>query len=99
MENPIENVRDLERRLADFIRESDETFKKFGDEIFLTMTTKNVPTTLAFVGMEMGFAEQFAKKFGIPEERIPDLMQDTLFLHSFSSIYHFLKEKENINND
>ena len=94
-----ENVRDLERRLADFVRESDETFKKFGDETFLSMTTKNLPMTLAFVGMQMGFAQQFAKKFGIAEERIHDLMQDTIFLHSFSSIYHFLKEKEDINND
>lgn len=94
-----ENVRDLERRLADFVREGDEQFKKFGDEVFLSMTTKNLPMTLAFVGMQMGFAEQFAKKFGIAEERITDLMQDTIFLHSFSSIYHFLKEKENINND
>lgn len=94
-----ENVRDLERRLADFVRESDETFKKFANETYLSMTTKNLPMALAFVGMQMGFAEQFAKKFGIAEERINDLMQDTLFLHSFSSIYHFLKEKENINND
>ena len=94
-----EHVRDLERRLADFIRESDETFKKFANETYLGMTTKNMPMTLAFVGMQMGFAEQFAKKFGIAEERIHDLMQDTIFLHSFSSIYHFLKEKENINND
>ena len=94
-----ENVRDLDRRLADFIRESDETFKKFANETYLGMTTKNLPMTLAFVGMQMGFAEQFAKKFGIPEELIPNLMQDTIFLHSFSSIYHFLKEKENINND
>ena len=94
-----ENVNELGRRLADFIRESDETFKKFANETYLGMTTKSLPMTLAFVGMEMGFAEQFAKKFGIPEERIHDLMQDTIFLHSFSSIYHFLKEKENINND
>lgn len=94
-----ENVRDLERRLADFIREGDEQFKKFGDEVFLSMTTKNLPMTLAFVGMQMGFAQQFAKKFDIPPERVNDLMQDTIFLHSFSSIYHFLKEKENINND
>lgn len=94
-----ENMRDLERRLADFIREGDEQFKEFGDEVFLSMTTKNFPMTLAFVSMQMGFAQQFAKKFGIAEERIPDLMQDTLFLHSFSSIYHFLKEKEDINND
>lgn len=89
----------LERRLADFIKEGDETFKKFANETYLSMTAKNLPMTLAFVAMQMGFAEQFAKKFGIAEERIPDLMQDTLFLHSFSSIYHFLKEKENINND
>lgn len=94
-----EHVRDLERRLADFIREGDEQFKKFGDEVFLSMTTKNLPMTLAFVGMQMGFAEQFAEKFGIPSDRIEELMQDTIFLHSFSSIYHFLKEKENINND
>ena len=94
-----ENVRNLERRLADFVKEGDETFKKFANETYLSMTAKNLPMTLAFVGMQMGFAEQFAKKFGIAEERIPDLMQDTLFLHSFSSIYHFLKEKENINND
>lgn len=94
-----ENVRELGRRLQDFVRESDEKFKKFGDEVFLSMTTKNLPMTLAFVGMQMGFAEQFAKKFGIAPERVNDLMQDTIFLHSFSSIYHFLKEKENINND
>lgn len=94
-----ENVRDLERRLADFVRESDETFKKFANETYFTMTAKNLPMTLAFVGMQMGFAEQFAKKFDIPPERVNDLMQDTLFLHSFSSIYHFLKEKEAINND
>ena len=94
-----ENERDLARRLQDFIREGDETFQKFANETFLAMTTKNVPMTLAFVGMQMGFAQQFTKKFGIPEERVLDLMQDTLFLHSFSSIYHFLKEKENINND
>lgn len=94
-----EHVRDLARRLADFIREGDEQFKKFGDEVFLTMTTENLPMTIAFVGMQMGFAKQFAKKFGIAKERILDLMQDTLFLHSFSPIYHFLKEKENINND
>lgn len=90
---------ELDRRLADFIKESDETFKKFANETYLGMTTKNLPMTLAFVGMQHGFAEQFAKKFGIAEERIPDLIQDTLFLHSFSSIYHFLKEKEAINND
>jgi len=94
-----ENVHEFARRLQDFVREGDEQFKKFGDETFLTMTTKNMPMALAFVGVQMGFAEQFAKKFGIAEERIPDLMQDTLFLHSFSSIYHFLKEKEAINND
>ena len=94
-----ENVRDLERRLADFVRESDETFKRFANETYLSMTAKNLPFYLAFIGMQWGFAEQFAEKFGIAEERIPDLMQDTLFLHSFSSIYHFLKEKENINND
>ena len=94
-----ENVRDLERRLADFVRESDETFKKFANETYLGMTAKNLPFHLAFVGMQWGFAEQFAKKFGIAEERIHDLMQDTLFLHSFSSIYHFLKEKETIDND
>ena len=94
-----ENERDLERRLQDFVREGDETFQKFANETFLLMTTKNLPMTLTFVGMEMGLAEQFAKKFGIAEERIHDLMQDTIFLHSFSSIYHFLKEKENINND
>ena len=94
-----ENERDLERRLQEFIREADELFQKFANETYLAMTTKNVPMTLAFVGMQMGFAQQFAKKFGIAEDRIPDLMQDTLFLHSFSSIYHFLKEKENINND
>lgn len=94
-----ENVRDLERRLADFVRESDETFKKFANETYFTMTAKNLPMTLAFVGMQMGFAEQFAKKFDIPPERVNDLMQDTLFFHSFSSIYHFLKEKEDINND
>jgi len=90
---------ELDRRLADFIKESDETFKKFANETYLTMTAKNLPFHLAFVGMQWGFAKQFAKKFGIAEERIPDLMQDTLFLHSFSSIYHFLKEKETINND
>lgn len=94
-----ENVNELGRRLADFIRESDETFKKFANKTYLGMTTKNLPMTLAFVGMQMGFAEQFAKKFDIPPERVNDLMQDTIFLHSFSSIYHFLKEKENINND
>lgn len=94
-----ENVIELGRRLQDFIREGDEKFKKFGDEVFLTMTTKDIPMTLAFVGMQMGFAQQFAKKFGIAEELIHDLMQDTIFLHSFSSIYHFLKEKENIKND
>lgn len=94
-----EKVNELGRRLQDFVRESDEKFKKFGDEAFFSITTKNLSMTLAFVAMQMGFAEQFAKKFGIAEERITDLMQDTIFLHSFSSIYHFLKEKENINND
>ena len=94
-----ENVRDFERRLADFIKEGDKTFKEFANETYLSMTAKNLPMTLAFVGMQMGFAKQFAKKFDIAEERLPDLMQDTLFLHSFSSIYHFLKEKEAINND
>ena len=89
----------LDRPLADFVKECDETFKRFANETYLSMTAKNLPMTLAFVGMQMGFAEQFAKKFGIAEERIPDLIQDTLFLHTFSSIYHFLKEKENINND
>ena len=91
--------RDLEHRLQEFIREGDELFKKFGDEVFLSMTAKNIPLHVAFIAMQMGFAEQFAKKFDIDHDRIPDLMQDTLFLHSFSSIYHFLKEKENINND
>jgi hypothetical protein len=95
----IENHPNLERRLADFVRETDDMFKKFANETYLSMTAKNLPMTIAFVGVEMGFAKQFAKKFGIAEERIPDLIQDTLFLHSFSSIYHFLKEKENINND
>ena len=90
---------ELARRLQDSIRECDETFKKFANETFLAMTTKNLSTTLAFVGTERGFAMQFAKRFDIPEERIHDLMQDTIFLHSFSSIYHFLKEKEDINND
>lgn len=94
-----ENVNELGRRLQDFVRESDETFKKFANETYLSMTAKNLSMTLAFVGMQMGFAEQFAEKFGIAEERIPDLIQDTIFLHSFSSIYHFLKEKENIDND
>lgn len=94
-----EAVLKLGRRLQDFVRESDKNFKRFGDEVFLSMTAKNLPMTLAFVGMQMGFAEQFAKKFGIPSDRINELMQDTIFLHSFSSIYHFLKEKENINND
>ena len=94
-----EDLKDLGSRLDQFIREGDELFQKFANEAYLAMTTKNVPMTLTFVGTQMGFAEQFAKKFGIDEERIPDLMQDTLFLHSFSSIYHFLKEKENINND
>lgn len=90
---------DLDRRLQEFINDGDELFKKFANEAYLSMTAKNLPMTLAFVGMQMWFAEQFAKKFGIAEERIPDLMQDSIFIHSFSSIYHFLKEKENINND
>lgn len=89
----------LEQRLADLIKESDETFKKFANETYFSMTAKNIPFHIAFIGMQMGFAEQFARKFDIKHDRIPDLMQDTLFLHSFSSIYHFLKEKENINND
>ena len=90
---------ELDRRLADSIKESDETFKKFANELYLSMTAKNLPFHLAFIRMQCGFAKQFAKQFGIAEERIPDLMQDTLFLHSFSSIYHFIKEKETINND
>lgn len=90
---------DLDRRLQEFINDGDELFKKFANETYLSMTAKNLPFHIAFIAMEIGFAKQFAKKFGIAEERIPDLMQDTIFLHSFSSIYHFLKEKENINND
>lgn len=95
----IENQPSLERRLADFVRETDDMFKKFANETYLSMTAKNLPMTIAFVGMQMGFAEQFAKKFDIPSDRVNELMQDSIFLHSFSSIYHFLKEKENINND
>lgn len=95
----IENQPNLERRLADFIRETDDMFKKFANETYLSMTAKNLPMTIAFVGMQMWFAEQFAKKFDIPSDRVNELMQDAVFLHSFSSIYHFLKEKENINND
>ena len=90
---------DLDRRLQEFINDGDEMFKKFANETYLSMTAKNLPFHIAFIAMEMGFAEQFAKKFDIPPERVNDLIQDSIFLHSFSSIYHFLKEKEAINND
>lgn len=95
----IENQPSLERRLADFVRETDDMFKRFANETYLSMTAKNLPMHIAFVAMQTGFAEQFAKKFDIPSDRVNELMQDAIFLHSFSSIYHFLKEKETIDND